>query len=182
MMESCTKTHCGRGIEYYHQLKHTFHPLWPVSDHSTKMIDFYQFCCHPKTSVDTYTATFKWWVLEMNYNGITFNPDRLGLQLINGLGNGFTHLRNMPMLPPEWQTTNTTLLTHTSRTYLSTLDVNYEMNRSQLAYLKTASTELRPEKPPEHSRQYPRQQTPGTPNPLTLAPIHPSPIIPPPTP
>jgi len=46
-MDSYTETHHGRGIEYYHQLKHIFHPLWLVLDHSTKIITFYQFFCHP---------------------------------------------------------------------------------------------------------------------------------------
>jgi len=41
MLDSYTETHRGRVIEYYHQLKRIFRPLWPVSDHSTKIITFY---------------------------------------------------------------------------------------------------------------------------------------------
>jgi len=129
-MDTYPGTHRGRGIEYYHQLKCIFHPLWPFSDHSTKIIAFYQLFCHPKTSVDVYTATFKRWVSEMIYNGITYNSDQFRLQFINSLGKDFTQLRNMPTLPPKWQTTDITLLTHTSCTYLSILEASYEMNRS----------------------------------------------------
>jgi len=168
-MDCYTETHRGRRIEYYHQLKRMFHPLWPVSDYSTKLINFYQLFRRAKTSVDMYAATFKRWVLEMKYNGISFDSNRFCLQFINGLRKEFTQLRNMHTLPPEWQTTDITLLTHTARTYLSTIEVNYEMNWSQSAYLKAASAELPLENPPENSpgrpRQHPRQQTPGTPNP-----------------
>ena len=179
-MDSYTHTHCGRGIEYYNQLKCIFHPLWPVLDHSAKIIAFYQLFRHLKISADTYTATLKRWVSEMSYNGMTYNSDRLYLQFISSLGKGFTQLRNMHTLPPGWQTTDIALLTHTARTYLSTLEANYEMNRSQSAYLKAASAELPPENPQGRMCQQPRQHTAGTPNPFPPTPIKPSPIVPPP--
>jgi len=59
-MDCYIETHRGRGNSYYHQLKRIFHPLWPVSNHCTKLITFYQLFCHPKISVDTYAATVKW--------------------------------------------------------------------------------------------------------------------------
>lgn len=96
-----TETYHGSRTEYHHQLKQIFHPLWPVSDHSTKLITFYHVSCHPKTSVDTYAATFKRWVSEIKYNYISFDSNRLRLQLIHGLRKDFAQLRNMPTLPPE---------------------------------------------------------------------------------
>ena len=58
-MKCYTENHRGRGIEYYHQLKRIFHPLWLVSEHFKKLITFYLLFRHPKTPVDTYVATFK---------------------------------------------------------------------------------------------------------------------------
>ena len=84
----------------------------------------------------------------------------------------------MPTLPPEWQTTDITLLAHTARTYLSTLEATYEMNRSQWVYLQAASAELPPENPHGHPYQHPRQQPTGTPSHLPPAPTHPPPVVP----
>jgi len=93
----------------------------------------------------------------MNYNGISFNSDHLCLQFINGLGKEFNQLHNMSTLPPEWETTDITLLTQNDRTYVSTLETNYETIRSQSAYIKAALIELQPENPPGRPRQHPRQ-------------------------
>jgi len=118
----------------------------------------------------------------MNYNGIPFDSNRLCLQFINGLGNYFTQLRIISTIPSEWQTIDITLINHTARTYLFTLETNYEMNRSQSAYLKAALAEIPPENSPGCPHQHPRQQTTGTPNLPPPTPTQPSPLIPTPTP
>jgi len=114
----------------------------------------------------------------MKYNSILFDSSRLRLQFINGLGKDFTQLRNMPTLPHGCQTTDITLLTHTARTYLSTLEANYEINRYQSLYLKAVSAELPPKNPPGRPRQHPCQQTPVSSNPPHPTPTQPSLISP----
>ena len=68
IMDAHTVNLHGRGIEFFHMALTIFNPKWPESDHSNKLISFYQFFRPPKMSVDEFSSKFKRWTSQLRYN------------------------------------------------------------------------------------------------------------------
>ena len=157
------------GIEFFNKSLQVFNPKWPPSLHNTKMVEFYSLFRPPTDTIDTYSATFKRWVSQLDYNDIHLTTNQLATQFINGLGADFTTIRNQIPRPPEWQSTDLDVLTTTAREYLANIKGNREINKLQKTSMRsttqappdTNQPPTRPNQPSGSTRQS-RNQSHGS--------------------
>ena len=61
IMDAHTVSLHDQGIEFFHTALSIFNHKWPQSDHSNKLIAFYEFFCPPKIYVEEYSSKLKRW-------------------------------------------------------------------------------------------------------------------------
>jgi len=112
-MDTHTTTLHGLGIEFVHKALTIFNPKWTKSDHSNKLIAFYECFRLPKMPIGEFLSKFKRWTSQLTYNSIYLPPLQISRQFINGLDAKFTTIRNTIPRPTGWESHDIDTLTVT---------------------------------------------------------------------